>query len=137
MMIILDLEATLVDNANSGVPRPGLYSFIEFCMESFDRVALLTTVEKSDARDVLYSLADSGHIPEEFTKVEYINWEGQYKDLRFVKDEKLERILFVDDDEGWILPEQKKQWLSIQPWHGDSHDKELSRVQKELAERIG
>ena len=79
-MIALDLEASLIDNAISGAPRPGLHTFIEFCIENFDRIALLTTVEESDARDVLYSLADSGAIPEEFTAVEYIHWQGQYKD---------------------------------------------------------
>ena len=60
MMIALDLEASLIDNAISGAPRPGLHTFIEFCIENFDRIALLTTVEEPDARDVLYSLADSG-----------------------------------------------------------------------------
>ena len=137
MMIALDLEASLIDNAISGMPRPGLHMFIEFCIENFDRIALLTTVDEPDARDVLYSLADSGAIPEEFTTVEYIHWQGQYKDLGCAKDISTDEILFVDDDENWIHPDQTNQWIAIKPWHGDTEDKELSRIQHALRERLG
>ena len=95
------------------MPRPGLHTFIEFCIENFDRIALLTTVDEPDARDVLYSLADSGAIPEEFTTVEYIHWQGQYKDLGCAKDISTDEILFVDDDENWIHPDQTNQWIAI------------------------
>ena len=137
MMIALDLEASLIDNAISGMPRPGLHMFIEFCIENFDRIALLTTVDEPDARDVLYSLADSDAIPEEFTTVEYIHWQGQYKDLGCAKDISTDEILFVDDDENWIHPDQTNQWIAIKPWHGDTEDKELSRIQHALRERLG
>ena len=137
MMIALDLEASLIENAISGSPRPGLHTFIEFCIENFDRIALLTTVEESDARDVLYSLADSGAIPEEFTAVEYIHWQGQYKDLRCASDVPPDEILFVDDDENWIHPDQTNQWIAIKPWHGDAEDTELPRIQQALRERLG
>ena len=135
-MIALDLEASLIDNAISGIPRPGLYSFIEFCMENFDRVALLTTVEESDARDVLYSLADSSAVPESFTTVEYINWQGEYKDLRNVKGVAPKDILFVDDDESWIHPSQFEQWIPIKPWHGDTTDTELSKIRQAISRQI-
>ncbi len=137
MMIALDLEASLIDNAISGVARPGLRTFIEFCLEAFERVALLTTVEETDAREVLYALADAGHVPEEFTSVEYIDWQGRYKDLRCVNNVTLGEILFLDDDESWIHPEQTAQWISIKPWHGDTEDTELSRVRKVISERLG
>ena len=135
-MIALDLEASSIDYAISGMPRPGLHTFIEFCIENFDRIALLTTVDEPDARDVLYSLADSGAIPEEFTTVEYIHWQGQYKDLGYAKDISPDEILFVDDDENWIHPDQTNQWIAVKPWHGDTEDKELSRIQHALRERL-
>ena len=137
MMIALDLEASLIDNAISGLPRPGLRTFIEFCMDSFERVALLTTVEESAAREVLYSLADSGEIPEAFAAVEYINWQGEYKDLRYANDIAPENILFVDDDEKWVHPEQTAQWIPIKPWHGDADDAELTIMRQVIRERIG
>lgn len=72
-IIALDLEASLIDNAIMGNPRPGLYSFLKFCLEHFERVVLLTTVEETEARVVLHELADDGAIPEEFASVEYVN----------------------------------------------------------------
>ncbi len=135
-MIALDLEASLVDNAISGAPRPGLQGFIEFCMDNFERIALLTTVEEPDAREVLHALADAGAIPESFTNVEYIHWQGEYKDLRNVKDTAPEDILFVDDDESWIHPLQVDQWIEIKPWHGEEYDTELARVRTEISRRI-
>ena len=137
MMIALDLEATLIDNAISGIPRPGLYSFIEFCMENFERVALLTTVDEPDARQVLYSLADSGAIPDAFTAAEYIHWQGEYKDLRYAKDMLVEDIIFVDDDKSWIHPEQTDRWIAIEPWMTGDNDRELSRVQQAISKRLG
>lgn len=136
MVVALDLEATLIDNAIQGNPRPGLYAFIEFCQEHFRRVALFTTVEESAAREVLYRLADIAAIPDSFTLVEYIHWDGQYKDLRFAKDAVVNDVLFVDDDESWVHPEQIDQWVKIEPWNGASNDRELSRVCQALKQRL-
>ena len=135
MMIALDLEASLIDNAIMGNPRPGLYEFIEFCFDNFDRVALLTTVEEADAREVLFKLADSGNVPEAFANAEYIDWEGEYKDLRFAKDVDPGEILFLDDDAGWVHPEQTDRWIPIQPW-SSGDDTELKRVRLEILNRI-
>ena len=137
MMLALDLEASLIDNAISGAARPGLRTFIEYCMETFERVALLTTVEESDAREVLYALADAGHVPEAFASVEYIDWQGEFKDLRYVNDSNPSDILFLDDDKNWVHPEQMAQWIAIKPWLGDTDDIELSRVQKAISDRLG
>ena len=137
MMIALDLEASLIDNAISGIPRPGLYSFIEFCMENFERVALLTTVDEPDARQVLYTLADSGAIPDEFTAAEYIHWKGEYKDLRCAENIAPEDIIFVDDDASWIHPDQTEQWIAIESWMAGDDDRELFRVRQAISKRIG
>jgi hypothetical protein len=39
IVIALDLEGTLISNAVSQFPRPGLYSFLEYCSKNFCRVA--------------------------------------------------------------------------------------------------
>ena len=38
-VLALDLERTLIDDALSGRPRPGLSEFLSFCDERFGRVA--------------------------------------------------------------------------------------------------
>lgn len=131
--LALDLERTLVDNALSGQPRPGLYEFLEFCCERFSRLVLFTTVEGSDAREVLEFLEGEGAVPSQFLdRLEYIDWSGEYKDLHFIPDCNLEEVLLVDDDEGWIRPDQKERWLFIQGWEGGP-DTELARVQALLS----
>jgi len=134
-MIALDLEATLIDSAIEGNPRPGLFSFVQFCLDEFDRVALLTTVDEADARDVLYALADQGAVPEKFAGVEYIHWQGEFKDLRFAEGIEPHDILFVDDDQGWVHPEQIAQWIAIEPWSG-GEDSELTMLKNVLTERL-
>jgi hypothetical protein len=37
-VVALDLERTLIDDAMSGRPRPGLFEFAHFCLERFERV---------------------------------------------------------------------------------------------------
>ena len=84
-VLALDLERTLIDNALSGLPRPGLRDFLSFCHGRFGRVALFTTVEEADAREVMEGLADSGHVPSGLlSRLEYVEWCGEYKDLAFV-----------------------------------------------------
>ena len=43
----------------------------------------------------------------------------RYKDLRCASDVPPDEILFVDDDENWIHPDQTNQWIAIKPWHGE------------------
>lgn len=106
------------------------------CDRSFFRVALLTTVDEQDARDVLEQLADRRHAPESLVaRMEYIRWEGEHKDLRNAPAVTLAEILFVDDDRGWVHPDQLDQWIPIDAWHG-GEDNELSRVQQLLEKRL-
>ena len=42
--IALDLEGTLISNAMSQIPRPGLFSFLEECRRLVERVVMFTTV---------------------------------------------------------------------------------------------
>src|SRR4051812_39497948 len=106
-VLALDLERTLVSDAITAEPRPGLTDFLAFCDEWFERVVLFTSVEAADARDVLEALARSGHVPPTFlAKLEYVDWSGEFKDLRFVSAAEPGEILLVDDDAGWVRPDQ-------------------------------
>ena len=131
-VLALDLERTLIDDAYSARPRPGLFDFLTFCHEQFGRVVLFTSVETADAREVLEGLARSGHVPPEFlARLEYIEWAGEYKDSRFVPDAEPGDVLLVDDDVGWVRPDQRERWLPIAGWDGGP-DSELPRVRCEL-----
>ncbi|MEL6108419.1 MAG: NIF family HAD-type phosphatase [Planctomycetota bacterium] len=135
-LLALDLEATLIDDAMTARPRPGLNAFLSFCNERFERLALLTTVDEPTARAVLDELAEHREIPGVVAdRIEYIEWEGQYKDLRNANNVALDETLLVDDDQGWIHPEQFDRWVPIAPWRGGM-DTELERVQSELASRL-
>lgn len=128
-VLALDLERTLIDNAFSGRPRPGLADFLTFCYERFARVVIFTTVEEADARDVLTDLDDSGHLPPGMLdRTEFVSWCGEYKDLAFVQGAVPYEVLLVDDDGGWVRPDQLGRWIPIEGWEGGA-DAELIRVQ--------
>jgi hypothetical protein len=127
-VLALDLEHTLIDDALSGRPRPGLLGFLAFCQSHFARVVLFTTVEEVDAREVMGELERGGHLPQGLlARLEYVAWGGEYKDLGFVPGAAAADVLLVDDDGGWMRPDQRGQWIPVAPWHGGA-DEELSRV---------
>jgi NLI interacting factor-like phosphatase len=131
-VIALDLERTLVSNAMSAEPRPGLFGFLAFCRERFARVVLFTSVETAEARDVLEGLAQAGHVPTALLdELEYIEWTGEHKDLGFVSGATPGEVLLVDDDAGWIRPDQREQWIRVAAWDGGP-DNELLRVRPNL-----
>jgi hypothetical protein len=100
-VLALDLERTLIDNAMSGRPRPSLYSFLVICHQHFSRVVVFTTVEEADARAILSELERGGHVPPEMLPhIEYVAWDGEYKDLGFVAGVSPSEVLLVDDDPG-------------------------------------
>ncbi|MDY3556085.1 HAD family hydrolase [Gemmata sp. JC717] len=135
-VLALDLERTLISDALRAAPRPGLAEFLAFCCARFGRVVLFTTVEEPDARAALDQLVAQGHVPAELVEpLEYVPWVGEYKDLAFVRGARPEEILFVDDDEGWIRPDQRSRWVPIAPWDGGP-DEELKRMRSVLEQRL-
>lgn len=139
-VIALDLERTLISDAYNREPRPGLFEFLQFCLQAVERVVLFTAVSKRIAMMVLNDLSAQGAIPDTFVEqIEYIEWDGSYKDLRYIPQTSLPEVVIVDDDEGWILPEQQAHWIGIAAYdpyliHGE--DTELLRVRRLLEERI-
>ena len=135
-VLALDLERTLISDANRASPRPGLAAFLAFCHEHFARVVLFTTVEEADARAVIEELAGRGQVPAALAeRLEYVAWCGEYKDLQFVTGATPADVLLVDDDAGWIRPDQRDRWIAIAPWDGGP-DTELRRVQQFLTEHL-
>jgi hypothetical protein len=139
-VLALDLERTLVSDAMNREPRPGLFDFLEFCVQRFERVVLFTSVNQTQALDVLKELEEQGTAPTEFlTKVEYVEWEGKYKDLRFIPGAAMNEILFIDDDPGWVVPGQEAQYIAIaeyDPYLVRGTDTEFQRVCSALATRL-
>jgi hypothetical protein len=131
-VLALDLERTLIDDALSGRPRPGLREFLTFCGERFGRGAIYTTVEEADAREVLADLAALGFVPPALSaRLEFVGWSGEYKDLVFVPGASPAEVVLVDDDAGWVRPDQRRQWVPVAAWDGGP-DAELSRVRAVL-----
>jgi hypothetical protein len=127
-VLALDLERTLIGDALSARPRPGLRDFLALCHDRFERVALFTTVDESDAREIMEALADQGYVsPALLARLEYVGWSGEYKDLGFVADATPGEVVLVDDDAGWVRPDQRAWWVSIAAWDGGP-DGELRRV---------
>lgn len=133
--LALDLERTLIDNARSGQPRPGLREFLAYCRERFGRVVVFTSVEEADARVVLADLDRAGYLPVGLLgRLEFVDWCGEYKDLAFVSGVSPTAVVQVDDDGGWVRPDQRTQWIPIAA-RGGGPDAELVRV-RALLERL-
>lgn len=131
-VLALDLEGTLIDDARSGQPRPGLREFLDFCDERFGRVAVFTTVEEADACEVLADLDRAGYLPAGLLdRLEFVAWTGEYKDLGFVAGAAPSEVVLIDDDDGWVRPDQRGQWVPVAPWDGGP-DVELARVRAVL-----
>ena len=51
-VIALDLEGTLISNAISQIPRPGLNKFLELCRSITNRVVIFTAVKEEVFRGI-------------------------------------------------------------------------------------
>ena len=55
-ILALDLEGTLISNAASRFPRPGLFALLEAVKGLFEEVVLFTAVRPQLAREILTNL---------------------------------------------------------------------------------
>lgn len=136
LTIALDVEGTLISNAVSQFPRPGLFTFLEYCYQNFERLVIFTAVNEVRFRSIARTLAESGDVPDWFISLEYINWSGTYKDLSFIPHCKIARTILIDDRIEYIHPDQKDRWLEIPgyeyPYLDD--DRELDKVMEKLSQ---
>jgi hypothetical protein len=136
-ILALDLEGTLISNAMSCFPRPGLRAFLEGCHGNFQRVVVFTAVAEKRVRPILDVLVDEASAPSWFRTVEIVAWTGEVKDLRFIGGCDPVEVLLVDDLESYVHPEQRAQWVPIVPFVAPypETDRELERVMRRLVER--
>ena len=104
--LALDLEGTLISNAMSQIPRPGLFEFLSSCHQLFPRVVIFTTVKEALFRSIACQLVEEGVAPEWFATIEYISWQGATKDLRCITGAQVDKVLLVDDYEPYVHPGQ-------------------------------
>lgn len=133
-VIALDLEGTLISNAVSQIPRPGLHAFLEYCRIAVPRVVVFTSVREAVFRDVAQMLVREGAAPDWFPGLEYVPWSGPHKDLQFIAGAEIDRTILVDDFAGYVLPGQEHRWLEVNPYSTPypDDDAELRRVQDVL-----
>lgn len=137
-VLALDLESTLVSNAVSQFSRPGLHDFLTWALSTFERVVLFTSVREAHARQVLHTLVEYGEAPAAIEHIEHVVWSGPVKDLSFVRDASIAEILLVDDQERYIVSEQRSQWIPIDEWNAPygGEDRELERVRRVIEARL-
>lgn len=112
-VIALDLEGTLISNAISQIPRPGLYNFLKQLKILFPRVVIFTAIEEVRFRKIAQILVAEAFAPHWFINIEYIIWWGKIKDLAFIPNALVSQILLLDDIEEYIHPDQKNQWILV------------------------
>lgn len=109
-ILAMDLEGTLISNAVSQIPRPGLCRFLEAVNELFGRLVIYTSVPEPAFRTIAALLAGEGCVPHWFAQIPYTNWGGATKDLRNVSPT-LGAALLLDDYKAYIHPGQEGYWV--------------------------
>ena len=113
-MLALDLEGTLVSNAVSQIARPGLHESLEFCRRAVPRIVIYSSVPQDKVRAVAANLVSEGSAPGWLEQVACVPWNGRAKDLAVIRGARVERTVLVDDSEGYVVSEQRRQWLPIE-----------------------
>ncbi|WP_367351798.1 NIF family HAD-type phosphatase [Achromobacter animicus] len=137
-LLALDLEGTLISNAISQIPRPGLSSFLISCRALFPRIVMYTTVSEARFRAIARLLVSEGEAPDWFAELEVVDWNGQTKDLALIPSAALEDCLLVDDFEGYVHRGQREQWVRVACFSHPyvTSDRELENTLHELRHRI-
>ena len=137
-VLALDLEGTLISNAVSVFPRPGLFEFLEYCRKNFDRIVVMTAVSERRFREVAQLLADEASAPAWFCVIEYIEWDGEYKDLRAISTCRPSDVLLVDDQFSYVHPDQIDRWIEVAEFRPpySTEDTGLKDVVRRLAQHL-
>lgn len=109
-ILAMDLEGTLISNAVSQIPRPGLYNFLQAVDQEFEQLVIFTTVPQSRVHAIARLLAGEGAAPPWFAGLECIRWSGATKDLRFISPT-IGAALLLDDHHAYVHPGQEYYWI--------------------------
>ena len=136
--IALDLEGTLISNAVSQFPRPGLRGFLDFCAERFDRVCIYTAVRDEVTVPIIKTMFDEENAPSWILQSELIQWDRTVKDLTNIPNSEIMDCLIVDDNPDYIVDSQVSQWIQIEKYSSpySKTDRELERVQSVIEHRL-
>jgi len=111
-ILALDLEGTLISNAISQIPRPGLRHFLEDVKPHFKQLVVFTTVPEERFRRIASLLVGEGSAPPWFPLLHYVEWSGRTKDLAFVSP-RIGEALLLDDHGPYVHPGQEHLWVEI------------------------
>ncbi|MBK0010818.1 NIF family HAD-type phosphatase [Stenotrophomonas sp. S41] len=136
-ILALDLEGTLISNAISQIPRPGLHAFLNAVRSHFDHLVFFTTVPEARVRSIAKLLVGEATAPEWFADLVYVSWSGHTKDLSFVSP-RLGEALLLDDHGPYVKPGQEHLWVEISLFGSpySSKDDGLSVAYRQLVERV-
>ncbi len=139
IVLALDLEGTLISNAMSQIPRPGLHAFLTGCDALFERVVMFTTVREDKFRSIAELLVEEGVAPAWFATMEFVHWTGATKDLAFIPGIATHQALLVDDFEKHVHPGQEAQWLQVDyfDYPYEASDTGLDKMLVRLGDRVG
>lgn len=133
IVLALDLEYTLISSATLCFSRPGLYNFLEFCQNKFERLVIFTTVSESTFQLVARQLIALNEVPAWFIELEFIVWDRKgKKDLGLIPDADVKRCYLLDDRLDYVSESQIDNWIPIKPYEylgeGVDDDRELQKV---------
>ncbi|MGN7839540.1 NIF family HAD-type phosphatase [Stenotrophomonas sp. 22385] len=136
-ILALDLEGTLISNAISQFPRPGLHRFLVEVAALFDQLVMFTTVPRDRFQSIARLLVREGAAPTWFPALAYTNWHGATKDLRFVSPT-LGDALLLDDHGAYVHTGQEHLWVKLPLFASPypAEDDGLDRALEELLLRI-
>jgi len=104
----------------------------------FPRIVAFTTVTEARFRDIARLLVEENFAPPWFAELEYVVWNGEKKDLRFIENADPAEVVLIDDFERYVHPDQRQQWLEAEyfgpPYRAD--DEGLERLVTALQDRV-
>jgi hypothetical protein len=122
-LLCLDLEGTLISNAVSQIPRPGLHDFLERAFSLCDLV-IYTSVSEDRARAIQELLTKEAAAPIWFKNLEVIRPKGTIKHKAACG----RSDAFLLDDQPCVIAEGEESWWIAIPEFSPPYpdeDKEL------------
>lgn len=135
MLLCLDLEGTLISNAVSQIPRPGLYTFLQSVSEVCD-LMLYTSVNSERVDAIRNLLIEEGVTPAWFADLCVIHPTDTIKPrARCARSE----AMLLDDQAAVVAPGEESWWIPIAeylPPYSD-RDRELVKALATIEARLG
>lgn len=133
-LLCMDLEGTLISNAISQIPRPGLYAFLENVAEVCD-LMLYTSVSSARVNAIRNLLVNEGVAPAWFLDLSVCHPSATIKDKARCGRS---NALLLDDQAAVIAPGEESWWVPVseyQPPYSDD-DRELVKALATIKSRL-